>query len=48
LEASLEMWRGFWRPRLKKGAQGGDVASLVAKERNRGACKLLGWLLSES
>ncbi|GKB54984.1 hypothetical protein Tco_0905737, partial [Tanacetum coccineum] len=35
LEASLEMWRGFWRPRLKKGAQGGDVASLVAKERNR-------------
>ncbi|GJT35317.1 hypothetical protein Tco_0925736 [Tanacetum coccineum] len=37
LEASLEMWRGFWRPQLKKGAQGGDVASLVAKERNRGS-----------
>ncbi|GKB92375.1 reverse transcriptase domain-containing protein [Tanacetum coccineum] len=31
--------------RLKKEQQGGDVASLVAKEKNRGACKLLGWLL---
>ncbi|GJS61178.1 hypothetical protein Tco_0655962 [Tanacetum coccineum] len=29
----------------RKEQQGGDVASLVAKERNRGACKLLGWLL---
>ncbi|GJU49341.1 reverse transcriptase domain-containing protein [Tanacetum coccineum] len=45
LEASLEMWRGFWRPQLKKGAQRGDVASLVAMERNIGVCKLLGWLL---
>ncbi|GJX58951.1 putative ribonuclease H-like domain-containing protein [Tanacetum coccineum] len=36
---------GVWRPWLRKEQQGGDVATLVAKEKNRGACKLLGWLL---
>ncbi|GJZ56506.1 hypothetical protein Tco_0611699 [Tanacetum coccineum] len=40
-----EVLEGFWRGdvvRLEKEQQGGDVASLVAKERNRGACKKLG------
>ncbi|GKC89137.1 hypothetical protein Tco_1149786, partial [Tanacetum coccineum] len=38
-------FEGCLEATTKEGAQGGNVASLVAKERNRGACKLLGWLL---
>ncbi|GJQ91749.1 hypothetical protein Tco_0002888, partial [Tanacetum coccineum] len=32
--------------KAKPRRQGGDVANLVAKEKNRGACKLLGWLFA--
>ncbi|GJS40434.1 retrovirus-related pol polyprotein from transposon TNT 1-94 [Tanacetum coccineum] len=49
--SSYEVLEGFWRGDVaaaRKEQQGGDVASLVAKERNRGACKLLGCLLGES
>ncbi|GJQ91382.1 hypothetical protein Tco_0002521 [Tanacetum coccineum] len=45
LVSSYEVLEGFWRGDVvaaRKEQQGGDVASLVAKERNRGACKLLG------
>ncbi|GJV58984.1 ribonuclease H-like domain-containing protein [Tanacetum coccineum] len=47
-DEGYEVLEGFWRGDVaaaRKEQQGGDVASLVAKERNRGACKLLGWLL---
>ncbi|GKC27743.1 retrovirus-related pol polyprotein from transposon TNT 1-94 [Tanacetum coccineum] len=49
LVSSYEVLEGFWRGdvvRLEKEQQGGDVASLVAKEMNRGACKKLGDIVS--
>ncbi|GJT35190.1 hypothetical protein Tco_0925609, partial [Tanacetum coccineum] len=45
LEASLEMWRGFWRPRLKKGRQGGDFCNLVSKVVNKVLVSYLGGCL---
>ncbi|GJW54023.1 hypothetical protein Tco_0098108 [Tanacetum coccineum] len=38
----MKMWNGCLEATPRKGCQGGDLANLVAKGRDRGSCKLLG------